>query len=564
MIDDALDVPAGTTFSPDLCIVGAGAAGITLALQFVRSGRSVLLLESGGRKPEAATQALYEGEVVDERLHAPAHRYRARVFGGSTTIWGGRCTPLEPVDFEPAPAGSRAGWPIGADALAPYWAAANRLCEAGDPHYTADAALPRGAPLLEGFDGASFSSDTLERFSCPTNFAARYGARLEASADVRVLLHANVSELRLDTSGRRLDALAVRTLAGGGFTVRPRVCVLAAGGLEVPRLLLASRGATHPRGVGNARDQVGRHYMCHLAGTLGTVRLAPHARVFHGYERSDEGVYCRRRFALRQDARRGLGLPGFAARLHHPRINDPAHGTGPLSLLYLARPFIPWEYARRLQDAQGPGAMGWLRHAGNVLRDLPATVAFAWHLLRERRFADRKFPSIVVRPRHGTYSLDVHAEQEPNPDSRVTLLENARDALGMPRLRIDWRYTPRDIDGARRALALLAEDFARSGVATLEYDPDDVERELTRYGAYGGHHIGTARMGRDPRASVVDADCRVHGVENLYVAGSAVFPTSSQANPTLALVALTLRLAEHLVGWVERSETQQPRRARHA
>lgn len=547
MIDDALRLPAGTTLAPDLCIVGAGAAGIALALQYVRGGASVLLLESGGRAPERATQALCEGEVADERLHAPPHRYRARVFGGSTTIWGGRCTPLEPVDFEPSPALRHGGWPIGADALAPYWADANRLCEAGDPRYTADEALPGGTPLVQDFDGASFSADTLERFSCPTDFAARYGARLHASRDVRVLLHANVTALRLDPAGRRLDHLVVRTLAGGGFTVRPRACVLAVGGLETPRLLLASRSEAHPLGVGNAHDVVGRYYMCHLAGTLGSVRFAPGVRVAHGYERADDGVYCRRRFALRPQARRQHVLPGFVARLHHPRITDPGHGVGALSLLLLARPLIPWEYARRLQG--GPrGIATWLRHAGNVLRDLPATARFGLHLLRERRLADRKFPSIVVQPRRRAYSLDVHAEQAPDPASRITLVEHARDALGMPRLRIDWRYASHDIAAVRRALVLLAEDLARSGVGTLDCDDAAVEAELTRYGAYGGHHIGTTRMGTDPRMSVVDADCRVHGIGNLYVAGSAVFPTSSQANPTLPLVALALRLATHLKG----------------
>lgn len=542
-----MHLPAGTALAPDLCIVGGGAAGITLALQYVRGGRSVLLLESGGRRPERATQALYEGEVADERLHAPPHRYRARVFGGSTTLWGGRCTPLEPIDFEPGAALAHGGWPIGADALAPHWAAANRLCEAGECRYAADEALPAGTPLVEGFAGASFSADTLERFSCPTDFGSRYGARLAASRDVRVLLHANVTELRLDAAGRRLDHLVARTLGGTHFTVRPRACVLAAGGLETPRLLLASRGESHPRGVGNAHDVVGRYYMCHLAGTLGRVRFAPHVRVAHGYEQADDGVYCRRRFALRPQARREHALPGFVARLHHPRITDPSHGVGALSLLLLARPLIPWEYARRLHG-EPLTAAAWLRHAGNVLRDLPATARFALHLLRERRLADRKFPSIVVQPRGGVYSLDVHAEQAPDPASRVTVLEHSRDALGMPRLRIEWRHTAQDIAAVRRALALLAEDFARSGVGTLDYDDAAVAGELTRFGAYGGHHIGTARMGTDPRVSVVDADCRVHGVDNLYVAGSAVFPTSSQANPTLPLVALALRLATHLKG----------------
>ncbi|MFY2628654.1 GMC family oxidoreductase, partial [Achromobacter dolens] len=168
-----------------------------------------------------------------------------------------------------------------------------------------------------------------------------------------------------------------------------------------------------------------------------------------------------------------------------------------------------------------------------------------WHMLTERKLAARKFPSIIVHPRNRRYSLDFHAEQEPNPDSRVTL-GNDVDALGMRRLHIDWRYTPRDVATVQTALAALAEALAASGVGRFDYDPGQVEAEMTRYGAYGGHHIGTARMGNDPRDSVVNADCRVHETPNLYVAGSAVFPTSGQANPTLTIVALALRLADHL------------------
>jgi choline dehydrogenase-like flavoprotein len=545
MIDDALGVADGAALEADLCIVGAGAAGIALALEFVHGPATVLLLESGGRAPERATQSLYEGAVADPRLHSPPHRYRQRVFGGATTIWGGRCTPFEPQDFERGGGMAHGGWPIGAEALAPHYARASRLCEAGEPCFTADAALAGGTPLIEGFVGETFGCDTLERFSCPTDFGARYGARLAASRHVRVLLHANVTGLRLDARGRRVDHLVVRTLRGARFTARARATVLAVGGLETPRLLLASRGPSHPDGVGNSHDVVGRYYMCHLAGTIGTIRFAPRVRVAHGYERSDEGVYCRRRLVPKPEVRRRLALRGFAARLHHPRITDPAHGSGALSALYLARPLVPWEYARRLHGDEAGGAGHWLRHLGNVLRDLPATLAFAGHLLRERRLAERKFPSIIVRPRAPVYSLDVHAEQEPQPASRVTLADS-RDALGMPRLRVDWRYTQADVAAVRRWLALLRDDLARGGLARFDYDDAGVEADLTRYGAYGGHHIGTARMGADPRRSVVDTDCRVHGLDDLYVAGSAVFPTSGHANPTLPLLALALRLAAHL------------------
>ncbi len=134
---------------------------------------------------------------------------------------------------------------------------------------------------------------------------------------------------------------------------------------------------------------------------------------------------------------------------------------------------------------------------------------------------------------------------EPNPASRLKLSQE-RDDLGMPRLEVDWRYTSGDVHTVGESLRLLQEDFAASGAARFDYDPASVEYEMTRYGAYGGHHIGTLRMGGDPRTSMVDADCRVHGIGNLHVASSAVFPTSSQANPTLTIVALALRLSDHL------------------
>ena len=169
---------------------------------------------------------------------------------------------------------------------------------------------------------------------------------------------------------------------------------------------------------------------------------------------------------------------------------------------------------------------------------------FAWHMLKDRKLAERKYPSIIISPRRILYSLDFHAEQQPNPLSRVTLGQSV-DALGMPRLTIDWRYTSNDV-ATVQAVALLPRTCAGAASATLSYDPEKFEAEMTRYGAYGGHHIGTARMGTDPRSSVVDCDCRVHGVGNLFIAGSAVFPTSSQANPTLTVVALALRLAEQL------------------
>jgi choline dehydrogenase-like flavoprotein len=261
---------------------------------------------------------------------------------------------------------------------------------------------------------------------------------------------------------------------------------------------------------------------------------------------SDEGVYCRRRLALRADRQDALRAGNFVARLHHPRIPDAGHGNGILSALYLARSIVPYEYAKRLYDGTPQGYAGsTLAHLKNVVADAPNTARFLWHWLRRRTLAARKFPSVIVRPANLRFSLDFHAEQEPNPASRVTLGE-ASDALGLRRIHVDWRYSAQDVATVSRALAALAHEVERAGVGRFTYDPAQVEAEMTRYGAYGGHHIGTARMGLDPRTSVVDANCRLHEADNVYVMGAAVFPTSGQANPTLTIVALALRLAEHL------------------
>ncbi len=542
MILDAHDLPDDFALEADICIVGAGPAGISLALKLVGGGRNVLLLEGGGRDPEPDSQALYRGEVAVAGMHPPLDHYRERRFGGSSTIWGGRSMPYDPIDFEARPYMPHSGWPIGFQDLAPFYREAVKLAEAGRDAFTIETAFdtPR-RPMIDGFAGENFTTNTLERFSCPTDFGRRYRHKLEAADGLRVVLHANVTNIERSDSGGHVTGLTVQSLSGRRGRVAAGRVILAMGGLETARLLLASR-------VGERLDAVGRYYMCHIAGTIGSLKFTGRRdSVWNGYDIADDGSYCRRRFALRPEVQRKFGIGNFVARLHHPRIPDPRHRNGILSALYLAKPFIPYEYRMRLHGDEAVTLGRWMAHAANVVTDLPATLGFMLHLLRDRRLAERKYPSIVIRSKTNYFSLDFHAEQVPDPDSRVTLTDEL-DALGMPRLKADWRYGAADIETVQRSLALLAEDIRRSGVGSFEYDPASVEREMIRYGAYGGHHIGTARMGSDPSVSVVDSDCRVHGIDNLHIAGSAVFPTSSQANPTLTIVAMALRLAEHLKG----------------
>jgi choline dehydrogenase-like flavoprotein len=544
VIDDLEQLPEGPLPPSDVCVIGAGPAGITLALDLAERGLSVTLLESGRFKADAATQALNAGEVADAQLHSPPDRYRLRQLGGASAIWGGRCMPMDALDFQARPQVPLSGWPIGLEDLLPFYERANQWAEAGRYAYDTRQALPGAAPLIAGFESTRILTDGLERFSCPTDFGRRYRRRLALSSRVRVLLGATVTRLQLAEDGRSLSSVLAESLKHRRIVVRARATVLATGGLETARLLLASQDVARA-GIGNAHDVVGRYYMCHIAGNVGQLQVAGEpSGVRHGYERSAEGIYCRRRLQVAPAEQQRLGLANLVARLHFPRISDPAHQSGVLSGLFLARRFIAYEYARRLHDAP-PNARDGLRHVRNVLADPLQTSAFLAHWLRSRTLAERKFPSVILRNRSNAFSLEIHAEQRPLAASRVSLSAQ-RDALGLPRLRVDWRYDREDIESVRRSLDLMASEFEASRCARLSYCADTLEEDLLRFGAYGGHHLGTARMGTDRRSSVVDAHCQVHGVRNLFVAGSAVFATSSQANPTLTLLALALRLSAHL------------------
>ena len=543
VIEDTAGIAYGSVLRADLCIVGTGAAGIPLALTLSGHGLSILLIEAGHLQGHAATQALYAGEVTDARLHSPPDKYRQRRFGGTTATWGGRCVPFDPIDFVERSYLPGSGWPISHRDLAAYYPQANAWAEAGLFEYDADALFnkPEEA-MFRGFHSDIVRTNSLERFSCPTDFGVRYERRLRLASDVRLLLGANCTGLKFRQG--TIESADIATLGGNRFKVQARRFVLATGGIESARLLLASNDAC-PAGIGNEHDLVGRNYLCHIAGNVGTLTVhGPAHNVRHGYEVARDGVYCRRRLCLTEAEQRRIGAGNMVARLHFPRIADPSHGNGVLSGLYLARPLISYEYGKRLNDGATSLAT-YVRHAGNVVADAWETGAFLGHWLRKRTLADRKFPSVILRNRSNRFSLEVHSEQFPNRDSRITLGDSP-DALGVRRVRVDWRYTEADIDSVRKTLSVFAQEFERSGVARLEFDPDTLERDLTRFGAYGGHHIGTTRMGNDPRDSVVDRNCRVHSTDNLYVCGSAVFPTSSQANPTLTIIAMALRLADHL------------------
>jgi choline dehydrogenase-like flavoprotein len=527
----------------DVCVVGGGAAGLTLANALRGSGLGVLVLEAGGPKQTKRAQAAYEGELVDPKTHPWLHHFRVRAIGGASRIWGGRCIPFDPIDFEARPWVPGPGWPIGLEALTPFYEGAQVAAEAGAFDYDPASALPgRPASLVPGLDDDTIET-RLERFSRPTDFWKRYGEALSRDPDVHVLMEAPLLGVRLAADGRSVDHLEVRRPDGGAAAVRARRYVMAAGGLETVRLLLASDDVKSC-GVGGDSGQLGRNYMSHLAAAAGEIRFNQPAAVAFDYELDADGIYVRRRLAITAAAQRAARTLNVVFRTHLPDPADPAHGDPILSAMFLVKDMVLYEYSRKFRERRT--TLGdRLGHVGNILGGSAKLAAFSRKWIGKRILADRKLPSVVLGSSTGAYALEFHAEQAPNPDSRLTLSDQ-RDHLGMRRLRADWRTLDLDYESLRKSYEILAKALERTGTGVLRYDPDQLEAKARAEGAYGGHHLGAARMSADPSLGVVDTDCRVHGVANLFIASGAVLPTSSQANPTLTILALTLRIAARL------------------
>jgi len=489
---DIADLEPGAEVRASVCIVGAGAAGITLARTLASRGVEVALLESGGLDPEPEIQALHGGEASGA-AYPPLHAMRLRYLGGTTNHWEGQSALLDPEDFALRAWVPDSGWPIPYREYLRYLDEARAVCELGSGSFDySEVARQR---TLAPFPPLAGLEPVVLRFSPPTRFGRRYRAELESHARIRCVLHATCLRLAASENGGPVVRADAGSLDGRRIRVVADRYVLAAGAIENARLLLLS---TRPSGValGNDHGLVGRYFMEH--------------------------PYVELRYTVLSDDRTN-------AYFVEPSVGDGADR--------LRRD------ARLVPDARA--SMRILNHSFYFarLRQMPPNVTLGdrlvrlWDKARDKLFRDEGPPNHFV--------LRLRLEHAPHADSRVVLADD-EDAFGLRRARVEFRFGELE----RRTIVAVQERVAlalgEAGLGRVRLDVDEDARGWIERIGWQWHHMGGTRMHEDPRRGVVDANARVHGTSNLYVAGSSIFPTSGHANPTLSLVALTLRLADRL------------------
>jgi choline dehydrogenase-like flavoprotein len=564
VFQDAQSIPADSVLDSDLCIVGCGAAGITIARELAGSSLRVTVLESGGLDFDAPTSDLYVGDITG-LPYFELQFARLRYFGGSTNHWGGTCRPEEPIDFEVRDWVPHSGWPISRADLDPYYPRAAEVVGLNVAERDLDVWRAASPFPTMPFDEERIVTVVAQIVkSRERRFAPRYRSELESAANINVVLHANATEIETNGAGGAVDRIHAATLAGGRFTVTAGAYIVATGGIENARLLLAS-DRVRPNGVGNDHDLVGRFFLEHPRFDAGMI-LPTDKRIPIGFYQPHDvpGSTILGYLSLSEEVARAERLVDVQARLtpiYDPAVQAALDSRAVTSLRGLADAVRGSGVDRFGEDLVRVAGdlMTWQQAiigGGPIPVPLPEAVE---ELMRQAGEDDVEsiLPLLVgdiatagYGELAGTFpvtgiSVSTRIESTPNPDSRVRL-GTERDALGMRRVELDWQLTELDKHSVIRMMELLASEFGRTGLGRVRVDVEEGADSWPADLEGGWHHMGTTRMSDDPTRGVVDRDGRVHGVDNLYVAGSSVFATAGSGTPTMTIVALALRLADHL------------------
>jgi choline dehydrogenase-like flavoprotein len=531
----------------DLCLVGTGPVGMAIALECERLGIDVLILEAGETAVNPALAESSRALIVDPERHADMEIAVCRALGGTSWTWGGRCVPYDDIDFAQRDFVADAEWPLTHDEIRPWYkpAAEYLLCGSDRIDY------PFLRPLSNGV-----TLNFVERWARESRVILEHRDRLIAAKHAHISLKTTVTGLNLNENQSHVESISVVT-PGGQATVNARRIILAMGGVETTRLLLNVQ-QKYPNTLGGVDGPLGRFYMGHISGKIASIVFEDPksiAELDFKLEPQPDGsaAWIRRRFMLTEQAQMEHKVLNTAFWPDNPAFYNPSHRSGVLSSVFLALAFPPsgrklLSEAIRLAHI-GPKPRPYFAHLRNAILGAPQGAMDIYRILRDRFIRKPKKPGFLVSNRGGRYALHYHAEQIPNPDSRIQLADET-DASGVRRAKIDLRFTEQDVQSVIDSHEILDKALQANNIGHLEYlyEGAKLRDKVWAQAADGFHQVGTTRMGTDPETNVVDPDLRVHGLTNLHVASSSVFPTSGQANSTMLAVAFGLRLVHHLKG----------------
>jgi choline dehydrogenase-like flavoprotein len=504
----------------DICIVGGGAVGIAIAKEFLNTSTTVLLLESGGMSHNDQTQSLYEFENVGHPLRAQeGYVSRNRYLGGSTNSWAGRCAPLNEIDFEYRDWIPNSGWPITKQDLDPYYAKAAALLKLPTYQYCTsniwEKLIIHHRP--DYFDEQIFSPEVFLFAEKPINMRSAYAHELIASHNIQICIHANVTEIEPHNSLKTIENIHVATLGGNKFRVKAGVYILACGGWENTRLLLLSQRHT-PNGLGNQHDVVGRYYMEHPKKKRASIEIQSamlKSPVFLGGQNVEMGsILLGTRFSDQFQRQKKL--------LNHYLEFSPLYPPGMTEFIDSLKRVLK---TRNILESD--------QH--DLLRYSP--FIFRWINYFARKGVNLPLPFEQI-------AITGHMEHAPNRDSRISLSAQ-KDALGLNRLKVDLRISSEEKAAMIHLHNEMGHWLEQKGLGLLKHDLPDSNSSWPGL-TDSSHHMGTTRMSHNPKEGVVNQDCQVHGINNLYIASSSVFSTAGHVNPTLTIMAIALRVADHL------------------
>lgn len=504
---DARHLPDNSLIQGDICIIGTGPAGLSIALQWDNTPYKVILLEGGGLDYDDQVQDLYAGQTTGQKYY-PLKSTRLHYFGGTSNHWSGYCSPYDPLDFEQRSWIPHSGWPIRRTDLDPYYAKAQSILDLGPFEYDVTYWQKKDSQLRSLLPDNPSVWNKVWQFSPPTRLGKKYGPQIMASKNIHLYTYANLVDIIANDHLSSIEKVTVKNEAGKTHTVRAKRFVLACSTIQNARILLSCNKQA-PKGLGNDHDLVGRYFMEHVQIKSAWLFLRdPDPLKLYSIEPGVTKMRCELAITPAMQEKYKI-LSGTASLL-------------PFGIAQNAKASIEtWN-----NDDPRKSLTSFRSSGAAARRQAPQT----------------------ANTGSNRYMLSTRIEQAPNPDSRVTL-STEKDALGMPRSILHWELTPLEKRSVRTMYELIGQEAGRAGVARLqlmEHLQDPSDYTWPEFTSGGWHHMGTTRMSDDPHTGVVDADCKLHGVDNLFIAGASCFVTAAAPNPTLTIVALSLRLSDHL------------------